>query len=101
MKLYTLEFQVDFPRTPEEIAESVEIALSQEAELRGWKNGYTFSECQPRRQLASGGVVHTYEVEGLYSNPGDDSGSDISRKGAHSQQKKPEGQVARPSEINQ
>lgn len=101
MKLYTLEFQVDFPKTPAEIAESVEIALSQEAELRGWKNGYTYYECQQPRQLASGGLVHTYEVEGLYANPGDDSGNDLSRKGADSMQNKPDGQAALPLELDQ
>lgn len=100
MKLFTLEYHVDFPRTPEEISVSVEIALGQEAELQGWQHGYTFYECQQPRQLPAGGVVYTFEVHGTYADSGHESKEGCERQGASSSNKPSSGNAAMPSELN-
>lgn len=82
MKLFKLEYRVDFPRTSEQILEDVRMALAQEAELQGWSSGYTFFECQQPRQSPAGGIVYTYEVEGQYTDDGNDPLKSSDRKGA-------------------
>jgi hypothetical protein len=101
MKLFTLEFQVDFPRTPQEIANSVEIALGQEADLRGWNNDYTFYECQLPRQLPAGGVVYTYEVQGSYFNEENEPADRSDRQGATGSGEPSTGTAALPQDAEQ
>jgi hypothetical protein len=101
MKLCTFEYQVDFPRTPEEIADSVQIALRKEAELQGWEDGYTISTCQLPRRLPNGGSVHIFEVEGTYSTSSGNNEEDAERKGAESGTEDSSDQVAQAPELDQ